>query len=64
MLIKYFILIISILISQDQKNNIIIENESNLVELNNDFMEDNLFEQLLTESKLFYAEAIISDLKA
>ena len=28
-----------------------------------EFLEDNLFEQLLNESKLFYADAIISDLK-
>ena len=28
-----------------------------------EFLEDNLFEQLLTESKLFYADAIIADLK-
>ena len=28
-----------------------------------DFLEDNLFEQLLNESKLFYADAIIADLK-
>ena len=28
-----------------------------------EFQEDNLFEQLLNESKLFYADAIISDLK-
>ena len=30
---------------------------------NYDFLDDNLFEQLLNESKLFYADAIISDLK-
>ena len=28
-----------------------------------DFLDDNLFEQLLTESKLFYADAIMSDLQ-
>ena len=27
------------------------------------FMDDNLFEQLLTESKLFYADAIMADLQ-
>ncbi len=28
------------------------------------FMDDNLFEQLLTESKLFYADAIMADLRS
>ena len=63
MLIRYIILIASVLFSQQTENNIIIDNDNNMIEINNDFIEDNLFEQLLTESKLFYAEAIISDLR-
>ena len=34
-----------------------------ILSLEEDIVMDNLFEQLLTESKLFYADAIISDLK-
>ena len=63
MLIRYIILIVSALFSQQTQNNMIIDNDNNMIEINNDFVEDNLFEQLLTESKLFYAEAIISDLR-
>ena len=63
MLIRYIILIASVLFSQQTENNMIIDNDNNMIEINNDFIEDNLFEQLLTESKLFYAEAIISDLR-
>ena len=57
----------SFLFSQEnkivQKNELYKNSDTNNIEISEDFLEDNLFEQLLTESKLFYADAIMSDLQ-
>ena len=45
--------------SQQDSINISISSEDEEL-----FMDDNLFEQLLTESKLFYADAIMADLRS
>ena len=63
MLIIYLILISGLLFSQENGNNINNNGEYKNIDINGDFLEDNLFEQLLTESKLFYAEASMSDLQ-
>ena len=63
MLIIFIILITGISFPQDQQNNTAKAPNQN-IDIDDEFVEDNLFEQLLTESKLFYAEAIISDLKS
>ena len=54
MLITYLILISGFIFSQENND---------VQTVNEEFVEDNLFEELLTESKLFYAEATISDLQ-
>ena len=60
----YMILIIEMLFPQEGVKLVdTLESNYNNIPINGDFIEDNLFEQLLTESKLFYADAIISDLQ-
>ena len=64
MLIIYLTLIMSFLYSEENGNNVDKNGiHNNDIDINGDFLEDNLFEQLLTESKLFYADAIMSDLR-
>ena len=63
MLIIYLILIIGLLFSEENGNNIDNNGTNNNINKKENFLEDNLFEQLLTESKLFYADAIMSDLQ-
>ena len=64
MLIFYIILIMGLLFSQEELNIVdTLDTNYNNIPISGDFIEDNLFEQLLTESKLFYADAIISDLQ-
>jgi len=64
MLIIYIILINSFLYPQENRSLIDQNiNNNNDIEISQEFLEDNLFEQLLTESKLFYADAIMSDLQ-
>jgi len=56
---------LALIISQNSFNDTSISNyKDNFTLIDSlEFLEDNLFEQLLSESKLFYADAIISDLK-
>ena len=64
MLIIYIISLMGISLAEEQITNIdTIQNNFVSINANGDFIEDNLFEQLITESKLFYADAIISDLQ-
>ena len=60
-LLIFFLFNLSILISDDSLAFDYNQNISTADSL--EFLEDNLFEQLLNESKLFYADAIIADLK-
>ena len=60
-----FFILLSLSLSQDVLVDTTKENSYENLSLADslEFQEDNLFEQLLNESKLFYADAIISDLK-
>ena len=65
-MIKAFYILISFLsISFSQEDSSKIEQNiaTNVIDsTNNFFVENDLFETLLSEAKMFYAEAIISDL--
>ena len=61
--IYIFIIFISFLFNQEDTSSIKNINTKNGIDsTNNFFVENDLFETLLSEAKMFYAEAIISDL--
>ena len=61
--IYIFILCVSFLFNQEDTSSIKnISIKNGLDSTNNFFVENDLFETLLSEAKIFYAEAIISDL--
>jgi len=53
-----FILLFSFILCQNSSNKNLALNDS----LNGNYLEEDLFETLISEAKMFYAEAIISDL--
>jgi len=63
--IYFFSFLLTIVLSQELQSDTTKQNSYENLSLSDslEFQEDNLFEQLLNESKLFYADAIISDLR-